>query len=130
MTSEDRPFKLVNLTAEVLLIRTEREVVTLPPRLKNGRPHPADVARDGTVEEQNVAGIPCPVIYPQGGTWVRYLPDPEPGVRFIVTADVMAVPEVARRHDVFTPALEREHGAVYMRDGRLACVRKLRASAR
>lgn len=111
--------KIINLTPHAITIRARGKETVIPPS--------GDVARvsstPGTVLD--VDWLPCPVATAPVWGSVEGLPDPQPGVLFLVSGLVAAH---VSRHDVVSPGTGPNDGAI-REDGKIVAVTRLVSSA-
>ena len=98
--------KLINLCPhDITIVDEEGHIIIVLPH-EEGR-----VARVATTEtpRENTLGYPFPVVHREWGD-VSGLPDPEPGVAFVVSAPVVSA--CPGRADLFSPGrlIRDEHG--------------------
>jgi len=113
--------QLINLTPHRLVIRTEAgEDIIIEPS--------GNVARVATLPQESLDGhgLPFAVLGPTRFGAVEGIPDPKPGVGYIVSGLVAAH---ASRFDVFAPGTAPAHKPVRDANGRITAVRLLVRSA-
>ena len=112
--------KLVNLTPHPVMIRpASGPDITIPPS--------GSIARVASTAAQTeslvIDGIEIPTIGAPVWGPIEGLPDPEPGVAYIVS--ILVLGRVTGRPDVLAPATGPKDGAVRDAEGRILGVTKL-----